>query len=208
MVKKIDTPAEINNKLEEIMEAGISRKMDRIVAAVQPRLRDRQKMFFQVLAQKIIGARAAPDLGEFTPEWAPLTAAYRAYRLKKKGVAGGRFYEYRSRKGDEGKTSLKDLLASARPETSFGAPLAFKSKKAALGRIRNTITVSPFPKVVESLQTAQIDEKSYLRSTNRGIAWRLRNFKGSRLRPILQPFMLWWMNYEMRKIVLEEVAKA
>lgn len=207
MTFKNPTDAQIEDVIQTKLEAGLSRKIDGIVTRVNALVKKNQEQFFTILAQKIIGATSPPDLGPYTPVWAPLTAAYTKWRLKKKRVARNRFYEYRSRRGEDGKTSLKELLQAVKSSSVFGAPLVYKSKQKVGGRWRNSIAVDLYPKVSEFLSGEQIDEKRYFQGRNRGIAWRVRNWQGTHLRPIMQPYMLWWMNIKMTDLIRREVAK-
>lgn len=200
MVKKSTTP-EIKNTFVSALDKSVTRRAEQIATKMDMLVKKAQKTFFAVLAGKIIGATSAPSLGQYTPNWKPLTKSYQDYRLKRRGVARSKFYEFNSRKNPQGKATLKDLLASAKAETAFGTPLARKGRS---GR-RNAVVVYPFPKVTDNLRSGEIDEKNYLKGRNRGIAWRLRNFQGSRLRPILQPFMLWWLDVKMKQLIREAV---
>lgn len=201
--KKSTKTSEIKNVFVSVTDKAVARRAEAIAMKMDILVKQAQKTFFTVLAGKLIGSTSPPALGEHTPIWQPLTKKYQDYRLKKRNVARSRFYEYNSRKNPNGKATLKDMLASAKADPAFGVPTANKTKTIVRGRSRNSISVKVFPKVKESLAGEELNEKDYLKGRNRGIAWRLRNFKGTRLRPILQPFMLWWMDVKMKQLIRE-----
>lgn len=206
MAKRLsDTKKSANTKINRVIDDAVSDASDDYVDALNKRLRADQKNLFSVMAQQIIGAAGPPDEWGSGVDWQPLTLKYRRYRYKTKKVAHNRFFRFRSKIPEEGKTDLAELLSRARASTVFGAVSVKKEQKKSKGQIKQVIIIRPFPNVTEDLNRSDPKAKNYFRSTNKGIGFRLMNFQGGNLRPVLRPFMLWWMNVRTRNAIASEV---
>lgn len=200
--RKSDDQKTIRRKLNEVVDSSVSSVTDEYVAALNVAFKEGQKNMFKVLAQQIIGSTGpSSEWGSYAESWDALTLKYRRYRYKKKKVAHNRFFRFRSKIPDSGKTSLSELLSRARAETVFGASAVTKRRRKVGSKIQNVIVVQPFPKLTEDLNSSNPDAASYFRGSNRGIAFRLNNFQGKVNRPVLRPFMLWWLNVRSRSII-------
>ena len=89
--------------IEEGFEDLFAEKADKI----QRDVNTAQTRFFKKLIMKTIGRKSAPNLGEYTPVWKPLSGKY----LKKKSALGQStgFYS----KTGELKSSLNSLTAGS-----------------------------------------------------------------------------------------------
>lgn len=200
--RRSDDQKSIRRKLNEVVDSATSRVTDEYVSALNAAFNAGQNVMFQVLAQQIIGSTGpAPEWGEYAESWDQLTLKYRRYRYKKKRVAHNRFFRFRSKIPDSGKTNLAELLASARPKTVFGTPMVTKRRRKVGAKIQNVIVIQPFPKLTEDLNSSKPDASKYFRGSNRGVGFRLNNFQGKVNRPVLRPFMLWWLNVRSRNII-------
>lgn len=187
----------VETTIERILGRQASKKIDLIVEKLQKDITQQQSLLFFILAAKIIGVNAPPDLGQYTPPWTGLTLKYVNYRFRKFGTSFSSFYTFRSDTSAPGR-NLRDMLNSANPFTVFGKPLVTKVQTTVGGTKRWAVAISPFPKVTTDLITDSFDEKDYFKASNRAIAWRLRNWRGGMLRPIMRNYMLWWMEVVLK----------
>lgn len=206
--------------IEEGFEDVFAEKADKI----QRQVNVAQARFFKKLVMKTIGRKSAPNLGEYTPVWKPLSSKY----LKKKSALGQSqgFYE---KTGE-----LKSALGSLNAKTILGTPAVLFSPSGFVGRsgvssrkevwrgqaskrsvIRDSqgrfasardiprfmkarLSVDPYPKILEDAVGSVIDESKYLPED---VAQKLKNPSGRRLRPIFTNFLNWFLETEIRKVV-------
>ncbi len=147
------------NVINSVIDRAAAKKTDEMAKRLDRNVKNAQSQFFSIMASKIIGATAAPNLGKSTPSWQPLDSRYTTYRLKKFNIARGRFYEFQSRRGNE--QNLKDLLATVRASSVFGTPTVTVQRTRAGGKTRNRIVIDLFPKVIEDIMTGVIDAKLF-----------------------------------------------
>ena len=204
----------IGNKIGAmIMNASLRVTSNRVVK-IQAEVDRLQSNFFTTLAMKTIGAESAPSLGAYTPNWEDLSTSYTS-RKKKRGKG---FYQYTGR--------LRQSLLRSKATTAFGKPLVLLTSggryrdqnvyvqnnraRTVVGKfvsleslrrnksIQAAIIVDIYPTLTESLKRGKIDEGKYF-SDN--IAIKMTNYKGKRWRPILAPYMNWWLEVKAREAV-------
>lgn len=201
--------------------AEVANRLDKAVTAVQAR-------FFKKLVMKAIDKKAAPNLGDNTPVWKPLSGKY-LEKKKKLGQSSG-FYMQTG--------ELKSALSSLNAKTTLGKPLVLFTPSGFVGRsgvtsrqetwkgsaskrnvirdsrgrfakatdipryVKASMTVRPYPKILEDATKSVIDESEVF---DEDIAGKLKNPNGRRMRPIFTNFLNWFLETEIRKVVEREL---
>lgn len=212
----------IANNLFSVVDDEVNVLLTKKTKLLQKRLNDLQKNFFQILSSKIIAVKAAPELGDFTPKWKSLSlnASYRSKKIRE-GRSPNEFYSFTGR--------LQRSLLQSKAVNAFGTPVVtigtggtyrsqtiyqnpktgggitssgknFSLDKIKAQKITKTISVNLFPDVKENLKSGGKlgFEGEYVSDK---IAMKLTNYRGMRNRPILIPFMNWWLNVKATQII-------
>ena len=204
----------LENYIYSKLAQEVDKKEQQIADRVETALIKLQSKFFKTLASMVIDAESPPDLDEDTPTWTKLNPKYLAYK-KKKGYGKG-FYSF--------KGSLAQSWRQQQAVTAFGSPLvsAHDTKGGALpaggGVYRNAkgrftsgvggrtrvLKVNLYPFVEENIQIAQGPEfeGKYLSKSQ---AIRVTNKRGGRDRPIVIPFMRWWLKVKAKQTISRSV---
>lgn len=172
----------------------------RVETAIQP--------FFSDLVAAGIGVSDAPSLGEFTPNWQPLTDKWIRYKAKRGKSTG--FFSFGG--------SLRAALSRRRTAATFGnvqvelvyGPITTQvtvrppaKKYRGLPQYKARINVRAFPRVdvnkAIDLQIFSLDENE----RNLTLAKLLnRGYGGTRLqRQLLTPFTRWYLKYRVKQAI-------
>jgi hypothetical protein len=146
---------------------------------------------------KITDVEKAPDLGKWTPFWAPLSNHY----TDRKGHDNFYFYE-----GKMAGFFPKNALSY------FGKPLVAFQQGALFRRAQkkfvppktvkelsqpSKLVIDVYPKVITALADPTLAWDLF-RHKNPEFYYRVTNYQGSRDRDIVGPYMLWWLNVKVK----------
>lgn len=162
---------------------------------VRARVEEMAKTFFQELANRGTNVLAPPELGKYTPVWEPLSEEW----ADEKGHDAF-FY-------DTG--AFQRALLAKDPTTVFGRPQVFLDWEGGSRKITASnlsikwqgqklaglkIRVIPFPK----WGNGESAEELVAGGTNNYIWWVLGSPRGRWERPLLTPFVSWWIHGKLR----------
>lgn len=210
----------VEDRLQMTAGEAFDRSVNKTLKIIEKKMAVLQQKFFTMLVMKTVGAKGPPKLGEYTPMWKPLSEAYTDRRSFDRDIDEDEFFNYSGKLG----ATLSRLNAT----TFFGKPLvvynrgSFKQKamkqyqkpdpRKQSGNLTARITVDLFPKIAGSINDideadlfnkVKITEKRGRKSKTTPISYRLKNYQGSRDRPVVVAYMNWWLNVQARKLVRE-----
>lgn len=223
MTVKFDAVA-FQNKIMGIISYKRDETVARKVGSISKTVSTNQNTFFPLLSKLIIKATKAPSLNGYGEPWAPLSSKYTSYRLRKtRGqIKEGMFYR--------GLPSSERRLATTLPKQKsmsvFGAPTVEVWKEGTYGRSRIKVTgnyasyiktgkriamskvknivshiaLDLFPNIEEDVSKGTLGPHlgKYLPDD---IAYKLTNNKGTEKRPVITPYIRWWINVHMKQLI-------
>ena len=205
----------IGRKLSQIVERKTLDAVQRQADKLQDVAEDAQGVFFSMLASKIIGQSEPPELkstaGYYGEDWVELDESYKQRRYREKGIGFDSFYEYSG--------GLKASLNRSKAKNAFGtavltideigtyrkqlvrvtnnrARIISTNKPIAVDKVKDkryAVTVDFFPKVTENIFSNSF-VKHLGNYTSAPIALKLTNWRGKELRPVIRPYINWWLN--------------
>jgi hypothetical protein len=213
----------VMNTLTGMVETGFEDIFARKADTIQREVIKVQSRFFKRLVLKTIGRKSAPNLDEFTPSWAPLNSKY-VDKKRKAGYTGGFFERTGELKTALRNLNPKTVLGTptvlftpsglrgnigtkARQEVWRGASSKRKVIRDSRGRfarskdirrrVTASISVDPYPRILENIANGIIDESTVF---NDDIAKKLKNTSGT-YRPLFTNFLNWFLQKEIRTVV-------
>lgn len=154
--------------------------------------------FFKVVAGEGINVSEPPQLGDYTPDWAPLSASW----TKSKGHDDFYFH----------KGALESALLRKNTSATFGRPQVFLSYEGgaevkvnagkAAGKYKGEkmtnlhVRVVPFPKM-----TAWGSAEELTAGENEKMLYKLTGPRGSFTRPLISPFAQWYIHVQVARIM-------
>lgn len=197
---------------------GVFEQKEDLAERIRLRVQRENRQFFRVLAAKAMDAPDAPDLGPHTPSWKPLTRKYREWKRRhglsqnfymKTGKLEAQLRSLRaSSKLGQPRVSYQRggyaVSSSVRQEITPGGRTRYRD--IATGRFVSAaaafifrpstlfIDVAPMVSDAKDLEVAMFGRRSMIENKLKN-AWKQMD------RPILGPFMDWWMDIHIRRIV-------
>lgn len=214
MASKLN-PDIIKNAFSAILEVAFESTVARRVEKIQQIVDREHHKFFSIMADKIIAVTQPPDLDGYGKDWYALEPSYTSRR---KGVDPNAWYKNTG--------NLSGTLKRMNVTRSFGTPTITSGQVGTYGRqkvnvtnnvatiiktgraiplekiknLRYTINIDLFPKITEDTSSGSIDVRSYLTGKT---GYKLTNYHEGR--PIVTPFIRWWLNVQMKNKIVRGV---
>ena len=218
---RVDRMEETASELYAEIYEDFTQEIDGLTEKIEKHINDQNARFFKQIVMKGLNKPNEPRLGEDTPTWKPLNPRYVKY--KKKGNAN--FYLYKGELTTalqtlaNSKTQATERLGGAyaslqkgglvgNPDVAFTSFMRggrrinqarmvdgprkgqFARPEDIWRRVPTTIRVIPFRDQVIGAEEEMFNEFPE-------IYHRLRNWRGRRERPLIGPFMDWWIRTKL-----------
>lgn len=170
----------------------------RTTKRLEKEIEKKNMSFFTTLVRMGIDVPGPPALGEFTPAWKPLKTPGRprSYAMRKaRKYPGAGFFKYTG--------GLKRSLQAAKGSLLGKPTVTITQIPTQVKRSSNfKIVIEPAP-ALRNLRGINLLEG--INGTGFQRSLKLSAFKGRITRPLLQPYLSWWVRYVITPSVVRKV---